>query len=292
MESNIEQFSHIFLSSENDPEIENSKKSFLSYFGFEVNPFSDSVNTAFYFQSKEHRDIYEKLKLCIEQNISLGLLAGQSGTGKTLLTQLLLSKMDKKKYKTIVVLISPGMTKTALLKEILTELNISSIPHTSQTYELLRILQDEVIKIYQEGKRFVIMIDEAHFLDSSALHLLRTISNIEIPSMKLVTTLLFSEEVILRRLKYESYNSLRNRMYVKEILYPLSYQDTKDYIRFRIAKSGGDPDIFLDETYEVIFTATAGIAREINNLCYGALTEAYLADMTTVTNKLLIKCLS
>lgn len=289
MVSNVEQLSHIFLSTENGQD--DTKKSFLSHFGFEINPFSDSVNTEFYFQSKEHKDIYEKMKLCVEQNISLGLCAGQSGTGKTMITQLLLNNLDKAKYKTVVVLISPGMTKTSLLKEILSELNVPSIPNTGQTYELLRILQEEVIRTYQDGRRFVIMIDEAHFLDSSALHLLRTISNIEIPSMKLVTTLLFSEEVILRRLKYESYNSLRNRMYVKEVLYPFSYQETKDYIRFRIAKVGGNPDIFDEETFQIIFTATAGIAREINNLCYSATTEAYLADMNRVTNKVLVKCL-
>ncbi len=305
MANSIEEYSHLFLSSEKEKEAQKKsatatieRKSpqapgLLTYFNLKENPFMDSVNTRYFYHSKNHDEIYQKMKMCVEQNISLGLVAGPSGVGKTLITQMLLNALDPDKYHTIVVLVSPGMTKSALLKEVLLELNLGHLlKNASQTYDLIRILQDYVIKLYQEGKRLCIMIDEAHFLESSSLHILRTISNIELPELKLVTILLFTEEVFLRRIRHESYNSLRNRMYIQEHLNPFSFQEMRNYIKYRIKIAGGNEDaMFTEDIYQVIFTATAGIAREVNNLCYNAMVEAFLQKTKIVNNKILLKCL-
>jgi type II secretory pathway predicted ATPase ExeA len=303
--SSIEDFSHLFLSSERQQAAQDraavvtldkealSTLDLLSFFSLTENPFGDAVNTKYFFKAKSHYAIYQKMKMSVEQNISLALVCGQSGSGKTLITQLLLMTLDPDKYQTIVVLVSPGMTKSALLKEILLELELGHLlKNAAQTYDLIRILQDYVINLYQKGKRLVIMIDEAHFLEASSLHILRTISNIELPEMKLVSILLFTEEIFLRRIKHESYNSLRNRMYVQEELFPFDFAEMKEYIRFRIRTAGGDPGaLFEPDTYQVIYTATAGIAREVNNLCFNALTEAYLNKQKVINNKLLLNCL-
>jgi len=113
-----------------------------------------------------------------------------------------------------------------------------------------------------------------------------------LPELKLVTILLFTEDVFLRRIRHESYNSLRNRMYIQEHLNPFTFQEMRSYIKFRIQTAGGEADkMFLEDTYQVIYTATAGIAREVNNLCYNAIVEAFLQKTKTVTNKILLKCL-
>jgi len=302
MSNSIEQFSHLFLSSEKETEkegttggkiaIKEKEIDFLTYYGLKENPFSDSVNTNYFFQAKEAYNTYQKMKMCVEQNISIGLVTGQSGVGKTLITQMLLTNFDPKKYQTIVALVSPGMTKSALLKEILLELELGhQVTKATHTYDLIRLLQNYVVSLYQEGKRLVIIIDEAHFLEASSLHILRTISNIELPEMKLVTTLLFSEDILVRRLRHESYNSLRNRMYVREHLNPFTYQEMKEYIKYRLSTAGTTEDIFEEETFTVMHTATAGIAREVNNLAYNALVQAYLNKEKSVTNNILVSCL-
>jgi len=101
MANSIEDFSHLFLSSEKEKEAKKKagtvvadRKSpqspgLLSHFNLHENPFMDSVNTRYFYHSKNHDEIYQKMKLCVEQNISLGLVAGQSGVGKTLITQML-----------------------------------------------------------------------------------------------------------------------------------------------------------------------------------------------------------
>ena len=305
MSNSIEDFSHLFLSSEKQREVKNkpaiatldkeslSTQDLLKFFNMTENPFGDAVDTRYFFKAKSHYNIYQKMKVSVEQNISLAMVCGQSGIGKTLISQLLLMTLDQEKYQTIVVLVSPGMTKSALLKEVLLELELGHLlKNASQTYDMIRILQDYVINLFNKGKRLVIMIDEAHFLEASSLHILRTISNIELPQMKLVSILLFTEEIFLRRIKHESYNSLRNRMYVQEELLPFDFSEMKEYIRFRVRTAGGNPDtLFEPDTYQVIHAATAGITREVNNLCFNALTEAYLSKQKAITNKILLNCL-
>lgn len=299
--SPLEDFSYLFLSSEKERQnksqfqviqgMEDTEK-FLDFYGLSSNPFGDSLNTQFFLKTKQHDAVYQKLKLTIEQNISLGLLTGKSGTGKTLITQLLLNTLDPKKYQTVVVLVSPGMTKTALLHQILMELGLSEkIEHMKQVSDLIKLLQSEVLELHTHGKRLVIMIDEAHFLESSSLHILRTISNLETPEAKLVTCLLFAEDFFMRRLSHESYDSIRSRMYVKEHLEPLSLYDMKKYIQFRISAAGGKSVPFKEETYEPIHTATSGIPREINNLCFNALIQAFTAHEKVITNQILLSIL-
>lgn len=300
--SPLEEFSYLFLSSEDQPKNSATLKAlkeqsisseFLKFWGLNENPFGDSLNTKYYLKTKQHDGIYQKLKLSIEQNISLGLLTGKSGTGKTLITQLLLMTLDPKKYQTLVVLVTPGMTKSALLKQILVELGFGEkIAHKKQTYDLVKLLHDEVLNLYSKKKRLVIMIDEAHFLDASSLHILRTISNLEVPEAKLTSCLLFAEDFFTRRLNHESYNSIRNRMYMKEHLDVLSLFDLKKYIQFRLSQAGAKSIPFKDETYEVIHTATGGIPREINNFVFNAMTQAFQDQVPEITNQTLLKILN
>jgi general secretion pathway protein A len=301
-QSVLDEFSYLYLSSEKEKESKKIQRrievpetgtiSFLDFFGLNENPFGDSVNTTYFFKTTRHYNVFQKMKMCAEQNISLGMVSGQSGVGKTMITQMLLTYLDPKKFKTVLILVSPGMTKTALIKDILLELGVTEDPiKHMQAYDLLRVLHNKVIELYQSGRRLVIIIDEAHFLESSSLHMLRTISNIEVPEMKLTTCLIFAEAIFQRRLRHESYNSLRSRMYVKEDLVPFTLDETTAYIEHRLKTSGGKSAVFRPETFEVIQTATGGIAREVNNLAYNAMVEAYLAKEKIVDNKILLNCL-
>jgi type II secretory pathway predicted ATPase ExeA len=297
----LDEISHFFLSSQEKPK-GNAKVNprqkkvdtaeFLDFFELSENPFSDSINLKYFLNTEQHSHVFQKLKLSVEQNISLGLLSGTSGTGKTLITQLLLTSLNPDKYQTILVLVTPGMTKTALVQDILLELGHGEkVKESNNVFNLLRALHEEVIALYQKGKRLVILIDEAHFLDSGSLHSLRTISNIEVPEMKLTTCLLFAEDFFMRRLQHESYASIRNRMYVKEHLEPLNLFQLKKYIQFRLSQAGAKTIPFKDETYQVIHTATGGIPREINNFVFNAMLEAYLQKEKIITNQILLKLL-
>ena len=172
------------------------KVSFTDYFSLRENPFRDAINPEYYFKTSSQLSASQKMFASAEEGIALGLVTGPSGTGKTMITQLLLQTLDPALCKAVLVLVTPKMGMTVLLKEILRECGVESLP--SRTRDLLDLLHRTVLDLYTGGQRLVVLIDEAHFLSAQALHMLRTISNLETPTGKLCTVLLFAEDAFLR----------------------------------------------------------------------------------------------
>ena len=240
---------------------------FTRFYGLRENPFSDAVNPAYFYKTESHADALTKMLLAVEHNTSLGMITGPSGTGKTLVTQLLLQQLDSSKYHAILVLVSPGLSKTGLLCEILSELGIAVPEGITRTHDLLRILSHFIIDLHENGKRMVLIIDECHFLSADCLHVIRTISNIEIPECKLVTSLLFGEERFTERLKHASYESLRNRMYLRGELRPMSAEECAQYIKFRLMVAGRMTDLFDGSAMAALHAKSGGVCRNLSKLC-------------------------
>jgi general secretion pathway protein A len=251
------------------------------WFGFEVNPFRDSVNPKFFFRTESHEQAYVKMRDCVDEDIALGLTAAASGTGKTLLTQILLADLDPKKYLPVVILVYPQMTRTALLTEIGRELEIE-MRGTSRVQTLIATIHRRIIDLYRQGIKPVLIIDEVHFLHADSLHLLRTLSNIEVPERKLVTILLFGEEAFLDKLEQPKYRALFSRVFVRADLRPLSAPEVEQYIKFRCLVAGGNGAIFERTTFPLIHDLSGGIPREINRICYDAMTRAMTRRQKTI----------
>ncbi|OIP63493.1 MAG: hypothetical protein AUK29_06645 [Nitrospirae bacterium CG2_30_53_67] len=266
---------------------ENSSVNQLEYFGFETHPFSDSVNPEFFYGSSVHETAFKKMSMTIQEDISLGLVHGASGTGKTLMSLMLLKHLNPAEYRTVMVLVTPGMSKTSLLKEILRELIEENDNLPSQTQALIDLLHSRIIDLYSQNRKLVILIDEAHFLSSESLHILRTISNLETPQKKLSTCILFAEDLFLRRLSHPSYESLRNRMYLKVQLLPMGPDETSQYIKFRLLSAGCKEPIFEDEAFMEIYKSTGGVCRDINRICHNSLMEAFLEKKKRIGKELI-----
>jgi len=240
---------------------------FVRFYGMRENPFSDAVNPAYFYKTESHEDALTRMIMAVEHNTSLGMITGLSGTGKTLVTQLLLQHLDAEKYEAILVLVSPGLSKSSLLREILSELSLAVPDGTSRTHDLLRLLSNYIIDLHQQGKRLVIIIDECHLLSADCLHVVRTISNIEIPECKLTSCLLFGEERFVERLKHPSYESLRNRMYLKAVLQPMSAEECAHYVKFRLMVAGRMTDLFNDSALTALHARSGGVCRNLSKLC-------------------------
>ena len=170
-------------------------RDFLAFYGLAQNPFADSVNPAFFYKTEAHRDACARLLMAIENDVSLAMLTGVSGTGKTLITQLILEQLDTARYEPVLVLVTPGMRRTGLLREILSEMSVALPVGINRTSDLLKMLSNAIMDLHSEGRKLVLLIDECHFLDADALHIVRTISNVEIPERKLTTCLSFPPSV-------------------------------------------------------------------------------------------------
>jgi len=251
---------------------------YLEFFGLKKDPFADNLNLDFYFKTEKNENAYFKMMMCVEHNISLGLVTSESGMGKSLLGQRLLVSLNEMQYQTALVLVTPEMSRMNFLKELCFELTgDESVFDIRDSHTIIKYLQNEVIDLYDKGKKSVIIIDEAHFLSAKSLHTLRTLSNIEVPDRKLITCILLAENSFLKRLKYSSYKSLDSRMYIREEIAPLSYNETEQYIKFRIAVAGGDVNIIDDKIYKAVYEKTKGICRKINKIMSLAFIQAFFA---------------
>ncbi len=257
---------------------------YLGFFGFKSDPFADNLNLDYYFKTEKNEQAYYKMLMCVEHNISLGLVVAESGMGKSLLGQKLLVNLNENQYQSALVLVTPEMSRTNFLKELCFELTgDENIFDVRDSHTIIKYLQNEVIDLYDKGKKTVIIIDEAHFLSSKSLHTLRTLSNIEVPERKLITCILLAEKSFLKRLKHNSYRSLDSRMYIREEITALSKEETEQYVKFRIAVAGGDVSIVEKEAYDIIYEKSGGICRKINKLMTIAFMQAFFAFKNTVS---------
>lgn len=264
---------------------------YKGFYGLYQNPFSDAVNPEFFYKTSAHDEALIRMKIAVRNDISLGLVTGTSGTGKTLVSQMLLSEISGQHFQPVVVLVSPGMSKTALLREILTELGLG-VPGGSfaRAQDMVHLLHQEILNLYDRGQKLVLLIDECHFLSSDTLHLLRTLSNIEVPEHKLATCLLFAEDRFLKRLAHPSYESLRNRIYMHSRLQPLNEHDTEQYLNFRLMKAGRIDPLFDKTAVAAIHQLSGGAPRRINKVALLSLIEGTMTRSATITSDLVSSC--
>ncbi len=246
---------------------------FIRHYGLRENPFADSVHPAFFFRTEAHTEAFRDMMLAVEFQASLGMVTGPSGTGKTLLTQLLLQNFDEPSLRAILVLVTPGLSKTGLLREILSELNLALPVGNARVQDLVKALGNHIIELHEQGRRLVIIIDECHLLSADCLHIVRTISNIEIPAQKLVTCLLFAESRLQTRLAHSSYDSLRNRIYLRNQLRPLNADEAAQYIKYRLMTAGRLTDLFTEPALKALCEHSGGICRSLNKLAMLSLLE-------------------
>src|SRR5688572_20209684 len=122
---------------------------FLQAYDLRENPFPDSVQPGFFFRTDGHADAFRSMMLAAEFRTSLALVTGPSGTGKTLLSQLLLQSLEDSKFRAVLVLVTPGLSKTGLLREILAELGIALPVGIGQVHDLVRLLSNHIIQLHQ-----------------------------------------------------------------------------------------------------------------------------------------------
>lgn len=267
-----------------------SARDFLGAFGLRENPFADCVHPGFFYRTESHAEAFRNMMLAVDFDASFGLVTGPSGTGKTLVSQLLLEHLNQPKYKTVVVLVTPGLSKTGLVKEILAEMNVALPAGMAPLHDLVKLLSNEIIDLQQRGQRLVILLDECHFLSADCLHVVRTISNIEVPQRKLVTCLLFGESRLTKRLEHPSFESLRNRIYIRCKLAPLTQVDAAQYIKYRLMVAGRMTDLFTPAAIWAIHGHSGGICRSVNKLALLSLVEAVGRQQPMIDDTIVNAC--
>jgi general secretion pathway protein A len=134
------------------------------------------------------------------------------------------------------------------------------------------------------GKRFVVVIDEAQNLDESVLEVVRMLSNFETPREKLMQIVLAGQPQLAKRLASPSMEQLRQRVSIVARLMPLDVAETRAYIEHRLFVAGRESNVplFTDRAFAMIAKYSGGIPRNINNLCFNAMSLGCVRKQETI----------
>lgn len=253
---------------------------YLDHFGLKEPPFRITPNTEFFFQGANRGATLEALLYAIAQDEGIVKVSGEVGSGKTMLCRVLMERLPRN-VETI-FLANPSLSPDEILLAIADELGFEM--GELRSARLLRALQDRLISLFAEGRRVVVLIDEAHAMPKQTLEEIRLLSNLEANRHKLLQIVLFGQPELDEMLNTADMRQLKERITHSFGLEPLRRPDVESYIDFRMRAAGyRGPSVFSRAALERIAQASQGLTRRVNILADKSLLAAFASGTHLVT---------
>lgn len=255
------------------------------YWGFKEKPFENTPDPRFFYCSIKHEEALLRLLYAVQEKKGAAMLSGEYGSGKTLLSRLVLGKLMQQEDKyNVALVVNPAIPVLELLAEIVYQLGAE---HSSQDrkIDILNRLNDILYRTVKNDKHTVIIIDEAQVTDESVFEELRLLLNFQLNERFLLTLLILGQPEL--REKIEKLPQFKQRLAVQYHLTTLSEPETKSYIEHRCKVAGRDQPLFLEPTYKLIYGYSNGVPRKINNLCDLSLVVGMGDDVTHIDEQII-----
>ncbi len=251
---------------------------YQSYWDLKDKPFENTPDPKFFFNSFQHEEGLSRLIYVVREGKGAGLLTGTYGCGKTLLCHALAKELEKDVYR-VAFLTNPRLDDVEMLRMILHSLGASVVP-TRKT-DVLIALESILASNLRDGRKTVIVIDEAHAIEDPTLfEELRLLLNFQTESKFLLTLLLIGQPELKE--KVESNKQLNQRIAMRYHLEGLSLDETARYVQHRLVVAGAKKELFDDSSMVMLYHRSGGIPRRINQICDMSL----LTGMTRQVNQI------
>jgi type II secretory pathway predicted ATPase ExeA len=245
---------------------------FLDFYKLREQPFGVTPDPRYLYLSATHKEALASLYYGIEAGRGFLALIAKPGMGKTTLLFQLLERLQGS-ARTI-FLFQTQCDLREFFRYLLADLGVDS--SSLDLVEMHEKLNEMLLREARAKRRFVLVVDEAQNLDDTVLESVRLLSDFETPSSKLMQIVLAGQPQLAEKLVRPELVQLRQRISMVSRIQPLTPGETNQYIehRLRVAGSeGGSP--FKPEALALIAERSEGIPRNINNLCFNALTLGY-----------------
>jgi type II secretory pathway predicted ATPase ExeA len=253
----------------------------LSHFGLSGDPFANDSMLSFYFDDEAFVNAERRLSRGATQGKGLCLLTGPGGSGKTMLVRHLLESLDEDAYESVLLIPMPGVSDGRwILDRFARQLGVEE--PAEELSKLLGQLYEQLAMIGEDGRRAVLIIDEAQVLaDQGLLCELRGLLNLECEDRRLLTVVLAG----LPRLAsgMAEGRALAERVEIRVEIPSLDREASVRYLSHRIRAVDGDPEILEAGAIDAILASAGGNPRRLNILADNALYEAYLAGRSHAT---------
>ncbi len=259
--------------------------SYQVFFNLDDAPFRLTPDPAYFFPSKRHNEALETLLYSVESGEGFVQITGEPGVGKTLLIRSFLDQLGEDVNTALIL--HPHLTAAELFKVILEDLGLAPKNMEVMTKEsLLRSFREILLQSAREGKKTLIIIDEAQEIPEETLEELRLLSNLETEEKKLLQIILVGQRELEDKLNQDRLRQLKQRITIRYCLDCLSYDETVNYIQHRLKIAGsGNISRFSPQIIKKIHKLSNGIPRIINSLCERALMAAFVDGKSTVNRK-------
>lgn len=256
------------------------------HFGLTGPPFQLNPDPAFFYDSRGHSHALSYLKFGAHQGEGFIVVTGEIGAGKTTIVRALLEELDTSKVVAAQI-VSTQLAAGELLRAILIAFGVP-VNGDSKAH-LIYTLEAFLTSLTVQGKRALLIVDEAQNLGRESIEELRMLSNFQIGTHSLLQSFLVGQPELRNLLKSKAMEQLRQRVTASCHLTPLDCEDTRKYIEHRLHHVGwaGNPE-FSIAAYEKIHAWTAGVPRRINRLCNRLMLAAYLQERNGITEQMVV----
>lgn len=255
---------------------------YLDHFGLRELPFRLTPDTSYFFSAGGHQEALNVLLLALRSGEGFIKVTGEVGTGKTLLCRMLLNALDDERFCTAYIP-NPLLTPSALVLALADETGLK-VARNAGWYRLLKLISERLVEIVREGRRVVLILDEAQAMPQESLEALRLLSNLETEKAKLLQVVMFAQPELDEALQRKSLRQLRQRIAFSYRLPTMDRESMAAYVahRFYVAGYRG-PLPVASAALTGLFKASRGVPRLINILCHKSLMAAYGQGVRAVT---------
>jgi general secretion pathway protein A len=260
---------------------------YLKHFNLTDRPFAITPDPRFLYLSARHREALAHLLYGLGEGGGFVQLTGEVGTGKTTICRCLLEHVPDN--VDLALVLNPKVTAHELIATVCDELGIDYPPEDSSIKKLTDVLNRYLLEAYAQGRRTVLIIDEAQNLSADVLEQVRLLTNLETATQKLLQIILIGQPELRTLLARDDMRQLSQRVTARYHLEPISLEETGAYIRHRLQICGNTQPLFKHNAVDRIQRLSGGIPRLINVLCDRAMLGAYVEGKSQVDAKVVRK---
>ena len=256
---------------------------YLQFFNLNEVPFSITPDPVFVYLSAAHKDALAHLLYGVGQGGASGFvqLTGEVGTGKTTLCRCLMEQVPENTQ--VALILNPLVTPQELLATICEELGLDTAKIANSNKAMVDSLNKYLLEQHTQGRRVVVVIDEAQNLSPEALEQVRLLTNLETTKDKLLQMVLLGQPELRQLLQRQDLRQLSQRITARYHLAPLGKEETHAYVWHRLKVAGANQNPFGTSALSALYQRSAGIPRLINIIADRALVGAYSNESHTVS---------
>ena len=253
---------------------------YLEHFRLGEAPFGITPNGKFFFEGQARGAILDALHHAVLDEDGIVVVVGEVGSGKTMLCRMLAERLPRDQVD-LVYLANPSFGPREILLSLIADWGLQP---PAEGQPLVLTIQQALLQRHAQGRRAVVLIDEAQAMPPESLEEIKLLSNLETAQHKLLQIVLAGQPELEERLAAHELHQLRQRITVRCRLTALDEHEVGEYIAHRLRVAGALVDVgFEPEAVRLVFKHAKGTPRIINTICDRSLLAAYVAQSRVIT---------